>query len=95
MTKGSVHDSGSSNTGIVFILSRNFALWILLANIVSWPIAYLVLRVWLQGYAYHISVGPMVFVISGFLALGIAVLTIGYQALRAASSNPADCLRYE
>ncbi|MFC2158894.1 ABC transporter permease, partial [Acidobacteriota bacterium] len=86
---------GSTNTGIVVLLSRNFAQWILLANVVSWPIAYLVLQAWLQGFAYHISVGPMVFIISGVLALGIAFLTIGYQALKAASSNPADCLRYE
>jgi putative ABC transport system permease protein len=86
---------GSSSTGIVVLFSRSFAKWILLANLVSWPAAFLVLRIWLQGFAYHIEVGVLVFILSGILALGIAFFTIGYQALRAASSNPADCLRYE
>ena len=86
---------GSSTTGIVVLFSRSFAKWILLANLVSWPSAFFVLRTWLQGFAYHIDVGVLVFIISGILALMIAFLTIGYQAFRAASSNPADCLRYE
>ena len=86
---------GSTNSGIVILLSKNFAPWIVLANLVSWPAAYLVIRTWLQGFAYHIDVGVMVFVFSGVLALGVAVLTIGYQAIRAASADPADCLRYE
>ncbi|MBN1273466.1 MAG: ABC transporter permease [Candidatus Aminicenantes bacterium] len=86
---------GSSNAGIVVLFSRSFAKWILLANLLSWPAAFFVLQVWLQSFAYHINVGWLVFFFSGMLALGIAVLTIGYQALKAASSNPADCLRYE
>ena len=86
---------GSSSPGIVVLFSRSFAGWILLANLLSWPAAYLALRAWLRGFAYHIDVGAAVFILSGILALGIAVLTIGCQALRAASSNPADCLRYE
>jgi putative ABC transport system permease protein len=86
---------GSSSTGIVVLFSRSFAKWILLANLVSWPTAFFVLRAWLQGFAYHIDVGVLVFIISGILALMIAFLTIGYQAFRAASFNPADCLRHE
>lgn len=86
---------GSSSTGIVVFFTRSFLKWILVANLVSWPAAFLVLRAWLQGFAYHIDIGVTVFIISGILAMGIAVLTIGSQALRAASLNPADCLRYE
>ncbi len=86
---------GSSKTCIFLLLSKNFAKWVLVANIISWPIAYYVLDNWLKGFAYRISINIMIFVLSGVLALVIALFTVGYQAIRAASANPADCLRYE
>jgi putative ABC transport system permease protein len=86
---------GSSKTGIFLLLSKSFAKWVLLANIISWPIAYYVLDNWLRSFAYRINISIMIFVLSGVLALSIALLTVGYQAIRAASANPADCLRYE
>ncbi len=67
----------------------------LAANIISWPIAYYVLDNWLKGFAHRISINIMIFVLSGVLALVIALFTVGYQAIRTASANPADCLRYE
>ena len=86
---------GSSNTGIFVLLSKNFTKWVLIANLISWPIAYFVLKNWLKSFAYHIDPSIMIFVLSGSMALTIALLTVGYQALKAASANPADCLRYE
>jgi putative ABC transport system permease protein len=86
---------GSSNTGIFVLLSKNFATWVLVANIISWPVAYFVLSNWLKSFAYHINPSIMIFVLSGGMALSIALLTVGYQAVKAASANPADCLRYE
>jgi putative ABC transport system permease protein len=86
---------GSSNTGIFVLLSKNFTKWVLVANIISWPIAYFVLSNWLKSFAYHINPSIMIFVLSGGMALSIALLTVGYQAVKAASTNPADCLRYE
>jgi putative ABC transport system permease protein len=68
---------------------------VLVANLISWPIAYFVLNNWLKSFAYHINPGIMIFVLSGLLALTIALLTVGYQAVKAASANPVDCLRYE
>ena len=86
---------GSSKTGIFLLLSKSFTKWVLIANIISWPIAYYVLDNWLKSYAYRININIMIFVLSGLLALLIALLTVGYQAIRAASANPVDCLRYE
>ncbi len=86
---------GSSNTGIFVLLSKNFAKWVLVANLISWPIAYFVLNKWLESYAYHIDISILIFILSGGMALAVALLTVGYQALKAASANPADCLRYE
>jgi len=86
---------GSSKTGIFVLLSKSFAKWVLIANIISWPVAYYVLDNWLKSFAYHININIMIFVLSGLLALLIALLTVGYQAVKAASANPVDCLRYE
>ncbi|MGB2908028.1 MAG: ABC transporter permease [Candidatus Aminicenantaceae bacterium] len=86
---------GSTNTGIVVLLSRSFAVWVVLANIVAWPVSYFVLDRWLQNFAYHINVSPVIFVLSGSLALLVALLTVGVQALKASSANPIDCLKYE
>jgi len=86
---------GSSNTGIFVLLSKNFTKWVLVANLISWPIAYFVLGSWLENFAYHINISIAIFILSGLMALAIALLTVGYQAVKAASSNPADCLRYE
>ncbi|UCE42651.1 MAG: ABC transporter permease [Candidatus Aminicenantes bacterium] len=86
---------GLSNTGIFVLLSKNFAKWVLVANLISWPIAYYILNNWLKSFAYHIDPSIMIFILSGLIALGITLLTVGYQAVRAASANPADCLRYE
>ena len=86
---------GSSKTGIFLLLSKSFTKWVLIANIISWPIAYYVLDNWLKSFAYRININIMIFVLSGLLALLIALLTVGYQAIRAASANPVDCLRYE
>jgi putative ABC transport system permease protein len=86
---------GSSNTGIFVLLSKNFTKWVLVANIISWPVAYFVLSNWLKSFAYHINIGIMIFVLSGLMALFIALSTVGYQAIKAAAANPVDSLRYE
>jgi putative ABC transport system permease protein len=86
---------GSTNTGIVVLLSKTFLKWILLANLAAWPVAYFVLQRWLQGFAYRIDIPVIVFILSAALALTIALLTIAYQAIKAASANPVESLRYE
>jgi putative ABC transport system permease protein len=86
---------GSSNTGIFVLLSKSFTKWVLVANLISWPVAYFVLKNWLNSFAYHINPSIMIFVLSGMMAVLIMLLTVGYQAAKAASANPADCLRYE
>ncbi len=66
-----------------------------LANLIAWPVSYFVLDRWLQNFAYHISVSPSIFVQSGVMALAIALLTVGFQAVKASSADPIQCLRYE
>ena len=86
---------GASVPGIVILLSKGYSRWILAANFISWPIAYYAMRKWLQSFAYRIDLGIKIFILSGLAAICIALLTVGYQAIKAATGNPVDSLRYE
>ncbi len=86
---------GASSSKIITLLTKEFTRWVLVANVIAWPVAYLVMKKLLQVYAYRTAIGIEIFVLSGLIALMVALLTVSYQALKAARSNPADSLRYE
>lgn len=86
---------GASVPWIVGMLSKEFAKWAILANVLAWPVAYLVMHKWLQNFAYRIDIGVGIFVLAAALALVIALITVSYQSIKAATSHPADTLRYE
>ena len=86
---------GASTSHLVMLLSREFILLILLANLIAWPIAYYLMRDWLSGFAYQTNLNVLPFVASAIMALIIAFGTVSMQAIRAARSNPIDALRYE
>lgn len=86
---------GASIIGITAMLSKEFAKWVLLANVIAWPVAYFVMHMWLQNFAYRTSLRLWTFILSAGLALIIAMLTISYQSIKTATANPIDSLRYE
>ena len=86
---------GASVPGLIGLLSMNLTRWVLLSNIIAWPVAWFAMNRWLQNFAYRISIGIWIFFVSGLLALIIALLTVSYQAIKAAMGNPVDALRYE
>jgi len=86
---------GASVGEMVLLLSREFSKWVLAANLLAWPIAYFIGQKWLQSFAYKIQPGWEIFFLSGLGALLIAVITVSYQSVRTAISNPVDALRYE
>jgi putative ABC transport system permease protein len=86
---------GASVQSIVIMLSSEFAKWVVLANIVAWPIAWYAMNKWLQYFAYRVDVTIWPFVYAGFAAFLIALLTVSWQAIRAATANPVEALRYE
>lgn len=86
---------GGSVPGIVLLLSKEFTLWIVFANIAAWPAAYFFIGNWLQNFAYRVDVGIGLFILSGMTALVIALLTVSIQTIRAASANPVEALNYE
>ena len=86
---------GASVSGIVCLLSKDFLKLVLVANLIAWPIAYYAMNQWLQSFAYRIDLGISTFILSGLIALLIALLTVSYQAIKAARANPVEALRYE
>ncbi len=86
---------GATVPSVVGLLSKDFLKLVLIANVIAWPVAYVVMNNWLQDFAYRIAIGWWVFVIAGGLALLIALLTVSFQALKAALANPVEALRYE
>jgi len=86
---------GASVSNIVLVLLKEFSTWVLLANIIAWPVAYLVLGKWLQNFAYSIDQSILTFIIAGITALIIALFTVSFRAVKAAQTNPAEALKYE
>jgi putative ABC transport system permease protein len=86
---------GASAPAIAGLLSREFVKWVAIANLVAWPVAFFAAKQWLQGFAYRVPVGLAPFALSAALALVIALITVSYQAVRAALSDPVKSLRYE
>jgi putative ABC transport system permease protein len=86
---------GASVSGIILLLSKEFIKWVLVANIVAWPVAYWVMRRWLSEFAYRIDISIGVFILSAMIAFVIAMGTVSYQAAKTALANPIDSLRYE
>jgi putative ABC transport system permease protein len=86
---------GARVGSLVLLMSKEFAKWVLMANVIAWPLAYLAARKWLDGFAYRARLGWELFALALLLALVIAVATVGFQAIRAATASPVDSLRYE
>jgi len=86
---------GASIPGIVGLTALEFFKWVVLANLVAWPIAFFAMRLWLREFAYRVSIGPVAFGMAAALTLLITLVTVSYHSLRAALANPVDSLRYE
>jgi len=86
---------GGSVWSIVRLVTHEFSRLVLLANLIAWPVAYLVMQRWLAQFAYRIDLTPLVFIGSGAIALCIAWVTVGAIAAKAASGRPVLALRYE
>lgn len=86
---------GASVGTIYSMLSWDFLKWILVAIVVACPVAWYLMRLWLDTFAYHITLGAYVFVMAALLAIAIALLTVTGQSLKVARANPIESLRYE
>ncbi|HPR17349.1 MAG TPA: ABC transporter permease [Candidatus Cloacimonadota bacterium] len=86
---------GATVSNIASILVMQFIKWIILANLIAWPVGYFVMKTWLQNFAYHINLNIGYFLLSGIMTLLIAVVTVSYLVVNAANRNPVEALKYE
>jgi putative ABC transport system permease protein len=86
---------GASIGNIFVLLSKELAILVLLSNLFAWPMAFVLMQKWLQNFAYRVSPEPGIFILAAILAFSIALITISFQAMKAALANPIESLRYE
>ena len=86
---------GATTSGITTLLSKDFLKLVVLANVLAWPMAYVFMNQWLENFAYRITLDVSLFILAGVTTLFIALLTVSYQSIRAATADPVRSLRYE
>jgi len=86
---------GASVPGVIALLSKDFTRLVFSGFVIAAPLAYLAMNRWLDDFAYRIALGPSVFLFAGVAAFVIALLTVSYQSIKAALTNPVEALRYE
>ncbi len=86
---------GASVSNVVALLSKDFLQLVIVASLIAFPIAWVTMNKWLQDFTFRVSVGLWIFVGAGFLTLAIALITVSFQAVKAAISNPVKSLRTE
>jgi putative ABC transport system permease protein len=87
--------NGARITDVIALLNTDFIRWVLIAFIIAFPVSWYVMNIWLKNFAYRTTLSWWIFALAGMIALGIALLTVSWQSLRAAMRNPVEALRYE
>ena len=86
---------GSSVGDILYLLNKDFLKLILMANVISWPISWILMNSWLENFPYRVGLSWSTFVLMGLLTLFVTLVTVSIQTLRASFANPSNSLRYE
>jgi putative ABC transport system permease protein len=86
---------GATTTGLMILLSKEFTRLVLIAFVPAAAFAWYIVHGWLSGFAYRVDIDPLIFIGSGLVAIVIAWLTVSFQSIKAAASNPVHALRYE
>ena len=86
---------GASIPGVILLLVKEFTKWVLLAVLIAWPVGYFMMNSWLQNFAYRINLEFTTFLLAAVLAFFISVITVMFQASKAANAKPVNTLRYE
>jgi putative ABC transport system permease protein len=86
---------GSSVSRIVILILKEYILMVLIANIIAWPVAYYLMNKWLQNFTYHIKINFWLYIGAAALSIFIVLMTMSFQTIKAAQTNPAETLKYE
>jgi len=87
--------NGARISEVIVLLNKDFFKWVAIAFVLATPVAWFAMQKWLENFAYKTTLSWWIFALAGFLALGIAFLTVSWQSWRAATRNPVEALRYE
>ncbi|MEM9936574.1 MAG: ABC transporter permease, partial [Bacteroidota bacterium] len=86
---------GAGAQNIIYLLSKEFILLVLISNLIAWPLGWYLMNGWLENFATRIQIQWSVFALSGLIVVLITILTVAYKTIQAANSNPVSALRYE
>ena len=86
---------GANIRSILILLSKDFTKWVLIANIIALPAAYYAISKWLDDFAYKTNIGIWIYILSAVTALLVSIVTISFQSVKAANTDPVKSLRYE
>lgn len=86
---------GASILNVLLLLSKDFTKWVIIANIIAWPVAFGGVSKWLENFAYKIDITFWPFLLAGIIAFIIVIVTISFQIIRAATANPIKSIKYE
>jgi len=86
---------GASVTNLISLFSRDFTKWVLLANLIAWPVAWFFMNKYLNNFAYSIDMPWWIYICVAIMVLSIALVTVSYQSWRSATQNPIESLKYE
>jgi len=86
---------GATALQITYRLTKEFTIWVMVSNLIAWPISIILMRKWLQNFAYHVQVGIGSLLAASALALIISLLTVSMRTYNAAQSNPVEAIKYE
>jgi len=87
--------NGARIDQVMVLLNKDFVKWVAIAIVIASPVAWFVMNKWLQNYAYRIGISWWIFILSGVIAVAIALFTVSWQSWRTATRNPVEALRYE
>ncbi len=86
---------GATVPGLTMMLTREFTKWVLLANVIAWPLSYYLMDKLLEHFAYRTPVNFWIYIIAGAVTLSVAIISVGFQSVKTALANPVKTLRYE
>ncbi len=86
---------GATSGHVVLLLSKEFAVWVLISNVIAWPVAWYVMNGWLENFAFHTEMSVGYYLIAGIITFVIASVTVGFHAIKAAQSNPVASMKVE
>jgi putative ABC transport system permease protein len=87
--------NGAKESEVLLMLNKDFVKWVAIAFVIATPVAYYAMQKWLEGFAYKTGLSWWIFGLAGITAIGIAVVTVSWQSIKAAKINPVEALRYE